>query len=168
MYFKAGRSKGFFVFYAIKERGTGMKRTITLVVVCLLVTGTGYFAFAAEQEKAKTEKAPEKAAYSGKQVTMTGNMSCTFCKLAHPNMTCKPDCCIGCVKSGDPAMLTDADGNMYLLISGEKEVPLMNPERMKMLGGQVTVKGMLVKGKGIQAIYVDSMEKFEANPAKEK
>ena len=42
----------------------------------------------------------------------------------------------------------------------------MNPERMKMLGGQVTVKGMLVKGKGIQAIYVDSMEKVEAKAAK--
>jgi hypothetical protein len=133
-----------------------------MAMVCLLVTGTAYFAFAAEQEKAKTEK----AATTGKQVSMTGNLSCTFCKLAHPDMTCKPDCCIGCVKAGDPSMLTDADGNMYLLISGEQGVPLMNPERMKMLGGQVAVKGMLVKGKSIQAIYVDSMEKVEAKAAK--
>jgi hypothetical protein len=73
---------------------------------------------------------------------------------------------MGCVKAGDPPMLTDADGNMYLLISGEQAVPFMNPERMKMLGGQVTVKGLLVKGKGVQAIYVDSMEKVEAKPAK--
>ena len=44
----------------------------------------------------------------------------------------------------------------------------MNPERIKMMGGQVTVKGMLVKGKGIQAIYVDSMEKVEAKPARKE
>jgi hypothetical protein len=139
-----------------------MKRIVTLAAVCLLVAGTAYFATAAEQEKPKTDK----AATSGKQVTMTGNLSCTFCKLAHPDMTCKPDCCMGCIKAGDPPMLTDADGNMYLLINGEQGVPLMNPERMKMLGGQVTVKGLLVKGKGIQAIYVDSMEKVEAKAAK--
>jgi hypothetical protein len=139
-----------------------MKRIVTLAAVCLFVAGTAYFAIAAEQEKPKTDK----AATTGKQVTMKGNLSCTFCKLAHPDMTCKPDCCTSCVKAGDPPMLTDAEGNMYLLVSGEKEVPLMNPERMKMLGGQVTVKGILVKGKGIQAIYVDSMEKGEAKPAK--
>jgi hypothetical protein len=138
-----------------------MKRTIILAAVCLLVAGTGYFAIAAEQEK----PAKEKAATSGKQVTMTGNISCTFCKLAHPDMTCKPECCTACVKAGDPPMLTDAEGNMFLLVNGEQGVALMNPERIKMLGGQVTVKGMLVKGKGIQAIYVDSMEKVEAKPA---
>jgi hypothetical protein len=139
-----------------------MKRIVTLAAVCLLIAGTAYFAAAAEQEKPKTDK----AATSGKQVTMMGNLSCTFCKLAHPDMTCKPDCCMNCVKAGDPPMLTGADGNMYLLINGEQGVPLMNPERMKMMGGQVAVKGMLVKGKGIQAIYVDSMEKVEAKAAK--
>ena len=65
-------------------------------------------------------------------------------------------------------MLTDAEGNMYLLLTGKMGETLMTPERTKMLGGQVTVKGMLVKGKGIQAIYVDSMEKVEAKKAEEK
>jgi hypothetical protein len=139
-----------------------MKRTVILAVVCLLIAGTGYFAFAAEQEKAKTEKAPA----SGKDVTMTGQLSCTFCKLANPTMSCKPECDTACVKAGDPPLLTDAEGNMYILVNGEQGVALMNPERMKMLGGQVTVKGMLVKGKGVQAIYVNSMEKAEAKPAK--
>jgi hypothetical protein len=139
-----------------------MRRTVILFTTVLLTSTVAYLAFAAEQEKPKSEK----AATSGKQVSMTGNLSCTFCKLAHPDMTCKPDCCMGCVKAGDPPMLTDAEGNMYILVTGEQAVPLMNPERMKMLGGQVTVKGMLVKGKGVQAIYVDSMEKVEAKPAK--
>jgi hypothetical protein len=139
-----------------------MKKTVILATVVLLTSGAVYFAFAAEQEKPKAEK----AAMKGQQVSITGGLSCTFCKLANPNMTCKPDCCMSCVKAGDPPMLTDADGNMYLLINGEQGVPLMNPERIKMLGGQVAVKGMLVKGKGIQAIYVDSMEKVEAKAAK--
>jgi hypothetical protein len=34
----------------------------------------------------------------------------------------------------------------------------MTPERYKMLGGAVNVNGVMVKGKGIQAIYVDKME----------
>ncbi len=143
-----------------------MKRTIILLTVCLLVSGTAYFALAAEQEKAKTEKAPAKAAMSGTEVTITGHLSCTFCKLANPTMSCKPDCDMACVKAGDPPMLTDAEGNMYILVNGEQGVALMTPDKMKMLGGQVTVKGMLVKGKGVQAIYVNSMEKVEAKPAK--
>jgi hypothetical protein len=36
---------------------------------------------------------------------------------------------------------------------------LMTPERIQMMGGQVTVKGLLVARNGIQAIYVDSMSK---------
>jgi hypothetical protein len=139
-----------------------MKRTIVLVTVCLLVSGTAYFTFAAEQEKAKTEKAMS----SGKDVTMTGHLSCTFCKLANPTMSCKPECDMACVKAGDPPLLVDAEGNMYILVNGEQGVALMTPERMKMLGGEVTVKGMLVKGKGVQAIYVNTMEKAEAKPAK--
>ncbi len=43
----------------------------------------------------------------------------------------------------------------------------MNPDRMKLIGGQVAVKGLLVKGKGIQAIYVDSIEKAPAKEATE-
>ncbi len=136
-----------------------MKRIMVFAMVALLVTGAAYLGFAAEKEKASPE--------GGQSVTLTGELSCTFCKLAHPNMVCKPDCCTSCVKAGDPPLLTDADGSMYLLVSGEKEVPLMNPDRMKLLGGQVTVKGLLVKGKGIQAIYVDSIEKAQAEESKE-
>jgi hypothetical protein len=140
-----------------------MKRTITLAIVCLLVGGSAYLGFAAEQEKAK----PAKAGANGEQVTITGQLSCTFCKLANPNMSCKPECCTSCVKAGDPPMLTDADGNMYLLLTDKMGEALMTPERTKMLGGQATVTGLLVKGKGIQAIYVDSMVKVEAMASRE-
>jgi hypothetical protein len=148
-----------------------MRRLITLAIVCLLVAGSAYLGFtatAAEQEKAKPAKVEPKGESKGEQVTITGQLSCTFCKLAHPAMTCTPECCMSCTKVGDPPMLTAADGNMYLLLTGKMGEALMNPERTKMLGGQVTVKGLLVKGKGIQAIYVDSMEKVEVKKAEEK
>jgi hypothetical protein len=135
-----------------------MKRTITIAMVALIIAGSAYLVIAADKGMAKGAKVEGK----GEQVTITGQLSCTFCKLAHPDMVCKPDCCVACVKSGDPPMLTDAEGNMFLLVSGEKEVSLMNKDRMKLLGGQVVVKGILVKGKGIQAIYVDSIEKTPA------
>jgi hypothetical protein len=56
---------------------------------------------------------------------------------------------------------------MYILLTDKMGEALMTPERTKMLGGQATVKGLLVKGKGIQAIYVDSMVKVEAMESRE-
>lgn len=50
------------------------------------------------------------------------------------------------------------DGNQYILLTGEHDVPLMTPERHKMVGGKVKVQGVIVKGKGIQAIYVDNVK----------
>ena len=95
----------------------------------------------------------------GKEVSITGQLTCTFCKLTAPAKTWEKECCVRCIKAGDPPVLTDKKGNQYILLTGENGVPLMNTERHAMLGGTVTVKGVLVKGKGVQAIYVESMEK---------
>jgi hypothetical protein len=100
----------------------------------------------------------------GKEVELTGKPSCTFCRFSHPDMPCKPQCCVKCVDSGDPVLFTDEKGEQYILLTNEIGVPLMTPERKDMLGGKVKVKGILVKGKGIQVIYVDSMEQIEAPP----
>lgn len=121
----------------------------------LSVEGKGIQAIYVDDIKKAEEPAKEE---EGKKVTMTGKLSCTFCVLAHPEMTCGKDCCLKCVKSGDPVMLTDDKGENYILTSGEKEHKLMTDERMEMLGGKVTVEGMLVKSSGLQAIYVDSMK----------
>lgn len=94
-----------------------------------------------------------------REVSVTGKLSCTFCTLAHPDTPCTPECCMNCVKAGDPPSLMDAQGNMYLLLNGEQGVPLMTPARLQMMGGQVNVQGLLVNRGGIQAIYVDSMQK---------
>jgi hypothetical protein len=101
--------------------------------------------------------AMEKA--EARQVTVTGHLSCTFCTLARPGMMCSPTCCLDCVKGGDPPSLTDDEGEMYLLLSSEKETPLMTATRLELMGGEATVKGLLVNRNGVRAIYVDSMQK---------
>jgi hypothetical protein len=107
------------------------------------------------------EKAPACPVAKAEKVTLTGKLSCTFCTLAHPEKACKKECCVACVKAGDPPSLKDAEGNVYLLLSGEKAMPLMTAEKMELMGKQVTVTGMKVACKGLQAIYVESMVKAE-------
>ena len=48
---------------------------------------------------------------------------------------------------------------MYILLSGEKQEKMMTPEIEMLLGGKVKVTGMLVKGMGIQVIYVKEIKK---------
>jgi hypothetical protein len=98
------------------------------------------------------------AAPKGEEVTITGKMTCTFCNLPAPGK-CSKECCQNCIKSGDPTLLSDDKGNLYILLSGEHEKPLMTPERMNLFTEKVTVKGMLIKRGGVQAIYVKEMEK---------
>jgi len=98
------------------------------------------------------------AAPKGEEVAITGKMTCTFCNLPAPGK-CSKECCQNCIKSGDPALLDDGKGNVYILLSGEHEKPLMTPERMNLLTEMVTVKGMLVKRGGVQGIYVKDMQK---------
>jgi hypothetical protein len=85
-------------------------------------------------------------------------MSCTFCNLPAVGK-CTKECCQNCVKSGDPVLLTDGKGNLYILLSAEQMKPLMTPERMDLLQSKVTVSGILVKRGGLQGIYVKKMEK---------
>lgn len=98
-------------------------------------------------------------AVKGEQVTMSGKLTCTFCSLSHPEKPCAKGCCANCMKAGDPPLLTDAKGNQYILLANEVKGTLMTKANMDLTGGMVTVKGILVKGKGIQAIFVDSMTK---------
>jgi hypothetical protein len=113
-----------------------MKRTVLALVAVLLLSTLSWA-----------------AAPKGEEVTITGKMTCTFCNLPAPGK-CSVECCQNCIKSGDPVLLEDAQGNLYILLSGEHEVSLMTPERIKLLTQKVTVKGLLVKRGGIQAIYV--------------
>jgi hypothetical protein len=130
-----------------RERSTPMRRLALACTVALL--SLAWMAFPAFSGKEMSIK--------GKEISVVGKVTCTFCALAG-KFACEEGCCERCIKAGDPALLTDADGNQYILLSGEHEASLMTPERYKMLGRTVTVKGVMVKGKGVQAIYVDQME----------
>ena len=128
-----------------------MKKATIVATCILLAAGSIYLVLSVS--------AAQPGAATAKDVTITGKLSCTFCALANPDKPCTPGCCADCVKMGDPPSLTDALGNMYILLTGEKGTTLMTPERIQMMGGQVTVKGLLVTRNGIQAVYVDSMSK---------
>ena len=119
-----------------------MKRALAVTMAILLLAATGWAA-----EKAKV-----------KEVTITGKISCTFCNLAAQS-NCTKECCQACLKSGDPVLLSDAKGNLYILLNGEKEKPLMTADRMNLVTEKVKVQGMLVKRGGVQGIYVKNMEK---------
>ncbi len=118
-----------------------MKKTVLVIMALLLLASVCW------------AQAPK-----GQEVTVTGVMSCTFCNLPGGGK-CTKECCQNCIKSGDPVLLSDAKGNMFILLSGEQMKPLMTPERMDMLQSKVTVKGIEVKRGGIEGIYVKSMEK---------
>jgi hypothetical protein len=118
-----------------------MKKAVLLLMAVLLLVSTCWA-----------------AAPKGEEVTITGKMTCTFCNL--PAMgKCSRECCQNCIKAGDPPLLSDDKGNLYILLTGEHEKPLMTPERMNLLTEKVTVSGMLVKRGGLQGIYVKKMEK---------
>ena len=94
----------------------------------------------------------------GKDVTITGVISCTFCNLPAVGK-CSKECCQGCIKSGDPVLLTDAKGSLYILLSGEKMKPLMTADKLDLLQEKVSITGILVQRGGLQGIYVKKMEK---------
>jgi len=121
-----------------------MKKALVVFVAALLLSATCL--------------AAERGAPKGKEVSITGKMTCTFCNLPAPG-NCTKECCAGCVKSGDPVLLSDAKGNLYILLSGEHEKPLMTPDRMNLLTEKVKVQGMMVKRGGVQGIYVKNMQK---------
>jgi len=120
-----------------------MKRTLFVLVAVLLLSSACWA-----------------AAPKGEEVTIMGKITCTYCNLPAAGK-CSKECCQNCIKSGDPVLMEDAEGNLYILLSGEHEKPLMTPERMDMLTEKVTVKGMLMKRGGVQAIYVKEMQKAQ-------
>jgi len=102
----------------------------------------------------------EQQSVKGEEVTMTGQLSCTYCKLAGgASHQCSPGCCQACVKAGDSVLFQDDKDNLYLLLNKEKNKPLMTPANMDFAGGKVKIKGILNKTGGLQTIFVESMEK---------
>ena len=122
-----------------------MKRAIVALMALLLLASTCW---------------AQMAAPTGQDVTITGMLTCTFCNLPGAGK-CTKECCQACIKAGDPPLLTDAKGNLFILLTGEHEKPLMTPEKMNLVMEKITVTGILVKRGGLQGIYVKKMEKAQ-------
>ncbi len=121
-----------------------MKRTLLFLTAVYLLTAASW--------------ALVQGATLGRDVAITGRITCAFCGLTgHPD--CTKESCRLVVNSGAPVLLTDAKGNRYMLLSGKKEKTLMTEERKGLLQEKITVHGKLVKRGGVQGIYVRSMEK---------
>ncbi len=130
-----------------------MKKTLVLCVVVAVLSAA---VWAVEAKK-------------GEEMTMTGTLSCSFCKLAGgPDHKCSKECCQACLKGGDTALLQDDKGGLFMLVSKDKEKPVINPERLALMGEKVNVKGIMVKANGLQAIYVENIEKAAETKAAEK
>jgi hypothetical protein len=123
------------------------RTTVSMIMAAMVICLIG--AYAADSPTAK----------KGEEVTMQGTLTCAFCTLVDPQHAMNKACCQGCLKSGDSTILSDGKGGLFLLITGEHEKPLKTPEVVAMAGDQVTVKGRLVKGSGLQGIYVEKIEK---------
>lgn len=130
-----------------------MKRAAVLLMAVLLLTGTCW-----ASEKEKHGEKHEKHFAKSRDVTLTGQMSCTFCTLPSGQL-CSKECCTNCLRSGDPVLFTDTKGHLYLLVSGEKQQPLLTPDRMNLISERINVTGTMVQRDGIKAIYVRSMQR---------
>ena len=128
-----------------------MKKAVLVLMAVLFLAATGF----------AMDHGAMKMSMKGKQVTMTGFMSCTFCSMGSGKQCTSKDCCVECVKAGDPVTLHGDKGMLYILLTNEQGKALMTPERIELLGGKVKVKGIMVKRGGLQAIFVESMEKAE-------
>jgi hypothetical protein len=135
-----------------------MKKAILAILAIFLATSAAWAAEPVMEKSKGMEKGKMIHMEKGKEVTITGRISCTFCNLPAA-MECTKECCTACIKAGDPVLFSDEKGNLYLLVSGEKEKPLMTPERMNLISEKVKIQGMLVTRGGIQGIYVKTMEK---------
>ncbi len=121
-----------------------MKKAVLVVVLALLLAAVGW--------------AANQGGLHSKDVTIEGKLSCTYCNLPAP-VNCTKECCLGCLKAGDPVLLTDAKGSLYILIGGQKDKPLLTPEMMNWVLEKVKVRGTLVRRGGVQGIYVKAIEK---------
>lgn len=135
-----------------------MKKAMLIILASFLLSATGWAEMAKEPMMEKGME--QQKSMKSEEVTITGHMSCTYCKLAGGmNHQCTPECCQACVKAGDSVLLQDGKENLYILLNKEKEKSVITPERLPLVGGEVTVKGIMVKTGGLQGIYVEKMDK---------
>jgi hypothetical protein len=99
------------------------------------------------------------AAQDGKRVTITGEISDTWCTvsgLMFAKGTAHHQCAIWCALGGIPVSIRDPAGNLYLILKiGDDEDSAANPRIARMATHDVTVDGELLERDGVKYLLVD-------------
>jgi hypothetical protein len=98
-------------------------------------------------------------AQDGRRVTVTGEISDTWCSISglmFAKGTAHHQCAIWCALGGIPVSIRDADGALYLILKiGDDEESAANPRVAKMATHEVVVDGELLERDGVKYLLVD-------------
>ena len=103
--------------------------------------------------------APASAQQSGQRITITGEISdswCTISGLMFAKGTAHYQCAVWCSLGGIPVAIRDSGGNLYLILKiGDDEDRARNPRVARMATHEVTVDGELLERDGVKYLLVD-------------
>ncbi|AMJ59031.1 hypothetical protein [Bosea sp. PAMC 26642] len=98
-------------------------------------------------------------AQDGRRVTVTGEISDTWCTISglmFAKGTAHHQCAVWCALGGIPVSIRDADGALYLILRiGDDEDSASNPRVARMATHEVTVDGELLERDGVKYLLVD-------------
>jgi hypothetical protein len=98
-------------------------------------------------------------AQDGRRVTITGEVSDTWCSISglmFAKGTAHHQCAIWCALGGIPVSIRDASGALYLILKiGDDEDSAANPRVARMATHEVVVDGELLERDGVKYLLVD-------------
>jgi len=101
------------------------------------------------------------AAQEGRRVTVTGEISDTWCTISglmFAKGTAHHQCAVWCALGGIPVSIRDAGGELYLILKlGDDEDSAANPRIARMATHEVTVDGELLERDGVKYLLVDKI-----------
>ncbi|HEY5794397.1 MAG TPA: hypothetical protein VIU82_05235 [Bosea sp. (in: a-proteobacteria)] len=103
--------------------------------------------------------APPAAAQEGRRVTVTGEISDTWCTISglmFAKGTAHHQCAVWCALGGIPVSIRDAKGDLYLILRiGDDDESAANPRIARIATHEVTVDGELLERDGVKYLLVD-------------
>ncbi|KPH82529.1 MULTISPECIES: hypothetical protein [Bosea] len=101
------------------------------------------------------------AAQDGRRVSITGEISDTWCTISglmFAKGTAHHQCAVWCALGGIPVSIRDAQGDLYLILKiGDDEDSVANPRIARMATHEVTVDGELLERDGVKYLLVDKI-----------
>jgi hypothetical protein len=101
------------------------------------------------------------AAQEGRRVTVTGEISDTWCTISglmFAKGTAHHQCAVWCALGGIPVSIRDAKGDLYLILRiGDDEDSAANPRIARIATHEVTVDGELLERDGVKYLLVENL-----------